>query len=119
MGGLFTRIEFLSFETLSRDHRSTTRGPVLYRIRFMKCRSFLANKKLFHKEGEGGWTLSGIFHYFFFETFPKGLPPAKNNLHVMKLVLHDTGPKVVPRWLRERVSKLRNSVLVHRPPNLP
>ena len=41
---------------------------------------------------------------------------AKNDLHVMKRILYNTGPRVVARWLRERVSKLRNSVLVKRPP---
>ena len=45
----------------SRDHLATTRGPVSYRIRFMTCRSFLANKNFFPLRG-GGRTLSGIFH---------------------------------------------------------
>ena len=41
---------------------------------------------------------------------------AKNDLHVVKRILYNMGPRVVARWLRERVSKLRNSVLVNRPP---
>ena len=35
---------------------------------------------------------------------------------IMKQILYDTGLRVVARWPRERVSKLRNSVLVKRPP---
>ena len=49
------------------------------------------------------------------------IPPfllAKNDLHVMKRILYDTGPQVVARWLCERVSKLRNSVLAKRPHTL-
>ena len=53
VGGLFTRTEFLSFDTLSCDHLATTRGPVSFRIRFMTCRSFLDNKKNFPKGGAG------------------------------------------------------------------
>ena len=34
----------------------------------------------------------------------------------MKRILYDTGPRVIARWSRERVSKLRISVLVKRPP---
>ena len=41
---------------------------------------------------------------------------AKNNLHVMKRIPYDTGPLVVARWPLERVLKLRNSVIVKRPP---
>ena len=43
--GLFTRTEFLSFETLSRVHLATTRRPVSYRIRFMTFRSFIGNRQ--------------------------------------------------------------------------
>ena len=41
---------------------------------------------------------------------------AKNDLHVMKRILYDTGPRVVARWSRERILKLSKSVLVKRPP---
>ena len=47
-GGLFTRTEFLSFETLSSDHLATTRRPVSYKICYMTCRSFSANKNFVH-----------------------------------------------------------------------
>ena len=63
--GLFTRTEFLSFDTLSRDHLATNRRPVSYRIRFTTFRSFLANKN-FSTKGRGGLALSGKFHYLFF-----------------------------------------------------
>ena len=47
-------------------HLATTRLPISYRIRFMACRSFLANKNFSTKGGGRGQALSGIFHYFFF-----------------------------------------------------
>ena len=41
---------------------------------------------------------------------------AKNDLHAMKRI--HIGPRVVARWLPERVLKLKNSVLVKRPTTL-
>ena len=37
---------------------------------------------------------------------------AKNNLHVMKRILYDTGPRVYARWSCERILKLSNSALM-------
>ena len=54
MGGLFTRYECLGYKTLSSSHLATTCGPVSYIIRFMACRTSLANKKLSTKGGMGG-----------------------------------------------------------------
>ena len=64
--GLFTRTEFLSFDTLSRDHLATNRRPVSYRIRFTTCRSFKVIKKFSTK---GGWGVRPLVEYstnFFF-----------------------------------------------------
>ena len=41
---------------------------------------------------------------------------AKIDLHAMKRIMYETGPRVVARWLLERVLKLKKSVLMKRPP---
>ena len=95
MGGLFTRSEWLNFKTLSSGHLDTTHRPISYRIRFMACRSYLANKIFSHSRGGGG--VRPLVEYstnsfLFFETFPYWCM----FLYVMLIIIWHGGDKLDP-----------------------